>query len=431
MCTIQSTTRLLKEMSRSTDPGELLRLFFDHVRRSSDVQRALVLSNAGLSAPQYRLVHCINGNEVDPVASIEAINELRQGGLLAEILYLREFQNITHLAPDASDPAFDLLQGSDSLIAFPLFDKGVNTGAVVMLGGSPAAHNTAELCALATMSSLLGRAIESQKLANQLEEACRALDSELKAAADVQRWLLPSLPQLDNVSIAASYRTARYSSGDYYDVGLLPDGRLGVFIADVSGKGAAAAVLMAVLRSIVHDEVDRAETSAPAALLDYADGRLRTLGIAERAAFVTASCAVIDPATGSLIYSCAGHNPPRVLRARQRTVCSLDGASTFPLGLVVEPHKHTEETAVLMPGDLALFYTDGITEARSPAGEFFGVERLDQILCGLPDPITPHAAIRAVAEAVAEFAGDATPADDQTLLAVGGCVSGGSRALPA
>jgi sigma-B regulation protein RsbU (phosphoserine phosphatase) len=132
---------------------------------------------------------------------------------------------------------------------------------------------------------------------------------------------------------------------------------------------------------------------------------------------------VLDPATGSLIYSCAGHNPPRLLRARERTVCSLDGARTFPLGLVVDVHKHTEETAVLMPGDLALFYTDGITEARSPAREFFGVERLDRILCELPDPITPNVAIRTVAEAVAKFEADATPADDQTLLAVGGCTS--------
>ena len=420
MWTIQSTTRLLKEMSQSPDAGELVRLFFDHVRGRMDLRCALVLSNAGLSAPQYRLVHRVNGNGANVVASADSIDELRQGGLLADILYRGEFQSITRLAPDASDPAFDLLQGSGSLIAFPLFDKGMNTGMVVMVGGSHHPHDTAELCALATISSLLGRAIETQKLANQLDQACRALDSELKAAADVQRWLLPSLPELDNVSIAASYRTARYSSGDYYDVGVLPDGRLGIFIADVSGKGAAAAVLMAVLRSIVHDEVDRTGISGPAALLDYADDRLRALGLAERAAFVTAFCGVLDPATGSLIYSCAGHNPPRLLRARERTVCSLDGARTFPLSLVVESHKHAEETAMLMPGDLALFYTDGITEARSPAGEFFGVERLDQALGDLTDPI-PEAAIRIVAEAVARFEGDATPADDQTLLAVGGC----------
>ena len=85
----------------------------------------------------------------------------------------------------------------------------------------------------------------------QLEIACRTLDSELKAAADVQHWLLRSLPAIDDIGIAASYRTARYSGGDYYDVGLVPDGRLGFLIADVSGKGAPAAVLMAVRHSAI------------------------------------------------------------------------------------------------------------------------------------------------------------------------------------
>jgi sigma-B regulation protein RsbU (phosphoserine phosphatase) len=348
------------------------------------------------------------------------LNELREGGLLAQLLYRGEFQSINSFAPDASDPAFDLLAGGGSLMAFPLFERGTTAGMVVVLGSSPHPQNADDLCALATMTSLLGRAIDAQKLANELDAACRALDSELKAAADVQRWLLPSLPALDDIGIAASYRTARYSSGDYYDVGRMPDGRVGVLIADVSGKGAAAAVLMAVLRSIVHDEVDRTGPTGPAALLAYADGRLRALGLAERGAFVTAFCGILDPATGELVYSCAGHNPPRLLHVRDRTVISLDGAKTFPLGLFDEPHAHTEETAVLMPGDLLLFYTDGITEARSPAGEFFGVDRLDQLLRNLSNPITADAVVKRIADAVASFSPPGVPADDQTVVALGG-----------
>jgi phosphoserine phosphatase RsbU/P len=418
MWDIDSTTKLLKEMSRSTDRGELVRLFFDHIRQSVDMRIALVLSRAGLSAPQYRLVH--NVNCIDSSTSVVTMDELRQGGLLAEILHLGEFQNIPNFSPDAGDPAFDLLQGGRSLMAFPLFEKGSSIGIVVVLGSSSRPHNPADLCAFATITSLLGRVIETQKLANLLEVARSALDSELKAAADVQRWLLPSLPAFDDIGIAASYRTARHSGGDYYDVGRLPDGRLGVLIADVSGKGAAAAVLMAVLRSIVHDEVDRTKMIVPAALLDYADSRLRALGMAERGSFVTAFCGVLNPVTGELIYSCAGHNPPRLLRVRTRTITPLDGARTFPLGLVDEPHTHTEEMAVLTPGDLAFFYTDGITEARSPAGEFFGVDRLDRTLCDLPEPTTADAAVGGIAKAVAKFEGDGTPADDQTLVAVGG-----------
>jgi sigma-B regulation protein RsbU (phosphoserine phosphatase) len=358
-------------------------------------------------------------------SSVQAADELRQGGLLAKLLAAGEFQSMSDFLADASDPAIDLLRGGRSLMAVPLFEQGVSSGMLVMLDTSPRACPVADLCAVAMIGSLLGRAIEAQKLADQLGATCRELDSELKAASDVQRWLLPSLPAFPtpaNISIAASYRTARYSGGDYYDVGRLPDGRLGVLIADVSGKGAAAAVLMAVLRAIVHDEVDRARIIGPAALLDYADGRLCRLGLDERGMFVTAFCGVLDTATGAFTYSCAGHNPPRLLRAHDRTVASLDGAKTVPLGLLDEPSPHAEETVLLMPGDLALFYTDGITEARSPAGEFFGVDRLDQILRDLPGAVTPHAAVQAITKAVAGFAGDGTPADDQTVLALGGFV---------
>lgn len=216
----------------------------------------------------------------------------------------------------------------------------------------------------------------------------------------------------------ASYRTARYSSGDYYDIGVLSDGRLGVFIADVSGKGAAAAVIMAMLRAIVHDEVDRVGFSGPAALLDYANDRLRALGLSRRSAFVTAFCGLLNVATGEFTYSCAGHNPPRLLRATRRTIISLDAAKTFPLGLVDEPNTHAEATTSIMPGDLLLFYTDGITEARSPAREFFGPERLDRLLCQLPHPLTADTAIEAISTAVNVFEGHQPLADDQTLLAL-------------
>jgi sigma-B regulation protein RsbU (phosphoserine phosphatase) len=270
--------------------------------------------------------------------------------------------------------------------------------------------------------ALLDRAIHAQTLARQLESTCRKLDLELQAAADVQRWLLPpSTPVVANTSIAASYRTARHSGGDYYDLDEMPDGRLGVLIADVSGKGAAAAVLMVVLRTIVQ-ETARSRVTGPAALLDYADSRLCAMGLAMRGAFITAFCCALDPATGTLTYSSAGHNPPRLLRVHDRTVASLDGAKTVPLGLLDEPSLHAEETVLLMPGDLALFYTDGITEARSPAGEFFGEDRLDQTLRDLPGAVTPDAAVQAISKAIARFSGDGTPADDQTVLALGGFV---------
>jgi sigma-B regulation protein RsbU (phosphoserine phosphatase) len=417
MWNIDSTIRLLQQMSQSTDPGELVRLFFEHVWRSVDVQRALVLNRAGLSSPQCRLVHDVTCHD-ETSSSVPTLNEIREGGLLASILYGGQFQNLAPFEPDPTDPAFDLLGKARSLMAFPLFEKGESIGMVVILGDSPRSPDMADLCSLGMVSALLGRAIESQKLASQFEVTYQSLDSELKAAADVQRWLLPSLPRLHNASIAASYRTARYSGGDYYDVGQLPGGRIGILIADVSGKGAPAAVLMAVLRSIVHEEMDRAEPSGPAALLDYADRRLAAMGLPQRGAFVTAFCCTFNMESGELVYACAGHCPPRLLRMKDRTVISLDRAKTWPLGLVDEPSTHTQETVQLAPGDMVLFYTDGVTEARSPAGEFFDIDRVDHILRDLPRTAGPEAAVQAITRAIARFAGDVTPADDQTVLAL-------------
>jgi serine phosphatase RsbU (regulator of sigma subunit) len=106
------------------------------------------------------------------------------------------------------------------------------------------------------------------------------------------------------------------------------------------------------------------------------------------------------------------------VRTPDRTVISLFGARALPLGLFEEPSRYTKETVVLAPGDLALFYTDGITDARSVVGEFFGDSRLDQIL---PDPPTPDLAVQSIAQAVARFSGDGALSDDQTLLGLCRC----------
>jgi sigma-B regulation protein RsbU (phosphoserine phosphatase) len=261
----------------------------------------------------------------------------------------------------------------------------------------------------------------------RLEATCRALDAELAAAASVQRWLLPPLTAPPpGIRVAASYRTARRSGGDYYDAGALPVGgngsrQFGIMIADVSGHGAAAAVLMAILRTIVHDEVDRSRIVGPAALLDHADERLCSLGLASRGWFVTAFSASLDTETGALCYSCAGHPPPRLMRgggARRWSILPLLEAGSLPLGVLDEHPVRREATINLEPGDLIVFYSDGITEARSPAGTFFGVHRVDSALSELPADATPDMAVDAINEAVRGFAGIGAPADDQTLVAV-------------
>jgi phosphoserine phosphatase RsbU/P len=419
MWDVDSTNELLRDMSGATDPDELLSHILGHVRRSVDLDRALVLSRAGMTFPQFRVIlHAERGKKgFTTIADDPDIDHA--GGLLADLLYAGRFRKIPTPTLDAGEPSLALLRGARSLLAFPLFDRGDSVGMVVLLGPSVDDCKPTELCGMAIMGALLQRASVAHEVTRELETTCRAFDAELAAAANVQRWLLPptTLPTA-GVCVAASYRTAQHASGDYYDAGELPDGRFGVLIADVSGHGAAAAVLMAILRTIVHDEVDRSRVYGAAALLDHADDRLCALGLPSRGAFVTAFSGSLDTASGAFSYSCAGHPPPRLLRARGQTVVSIDGASTLPLGVLEQRPQRQEETVQLEHGDLIVFYSDGVTEARAPNGEFFGVARLDRVLCELPEHPTPEMVVDAINDAVRGFAGVGAPTDDQTLLAV-------------
>ena len=159
---------------------------------------------------------------------------------------------------------------------------------------------------------------QAKERRERVEELLRELDSELKAVGEIQRSLLPiELPAVHGLDIAASYQTSHRAGGDYYDFFLLPPTRLndhrhrfGILIADVSGHGTPAAVLMAVTHSIAHgfEQPDR----PPADLLAFVNRRLCDGYTTNNTAFVTAFYAIYDSATRQLTYSSAGHNPPRL-----------------------------------------------------------------------------------------------------------------------
>jgi len=419
MWDIESTTELLRSMSRTADPRAQLGVFLSHAQRVFNVHRAIVLSREGVTFPHFRVVFTAERGETPVGGAAEDPQVALSGGLLADLLYAGQFRRLTPVIIGRGDPSRDLLHDCRSLVAFPLFDRGACNGMVVLLGPSDDDCSAQELCGLAIMGSLLQRADRADALAKQLDVACRTLDTELAAAASVQRWLLPpSSSSSLAVGVASSYRTAQHCGGDYYDIGPLPDGRIGVLIADVSGHGAAAAVLMAILRTVVHDDVDHFGVRGPAALLDDAHQHLCAIGLPSRGAFITAFSGTLDPGTGCFTYSCAGHPPPRLLRSADHVVMSVEGASSLPLGILDDSSHFGEESVQLRPGDLLLFYSDGVTEARSPEGEFFGVSRLDGMLRALPAHATPEMAVGVIEEALRSFSGIGAPGDDQTLLAV-------------
>lgn len=413
MWNINSTLELLRALSLAVSAPELVQVVVNHMRETILVNTALVINRLNLDSPCYRIAlhHRWDARQWRYVESQP--NDTRRGGLLAPLLYAGEMRLITDLSIPPDDPASDLLLGHKALMAFPMFEKGHAAGAVILLTAEPPDIRVSELCGLAMMSGLLDRAIHTHSLLRQLETTCQALSRELAAAADVQRWLLP--PRLPSASVAASYRTAKQSGGDYYDVAPLPDGKLGFLVADVCGKGAPAALLMAVVRTIAH--LEHARAGGPAALLRDLNRNLCELDLLNHCVFVTAVCAALDRRNGRLVYSSAGHPAPRLVRADRRQVVGLSEAVSLPLGIDVEAPYREAET-FLSPADTVVLYTDGIVEARSADGVFFGAERLDQTLRGLDPAASAQGTVQAVLDAVAAFSGPQEPSDDQTLVAV-------------
>jgi serine phosphatase RsbU (regulator of sigma subunit) len=252
----------------------------------------------------------------------------------------------------------------------------------------------------------------------ELQEAQAALvekerlECELELARELQQSILPhEFPDLKEFSFAARSRPARQVGGDFYDVIPLSGGRVGLIMADVSDKGMSAALYMALTRSLIHAEAKR--SSSPRKVLLSVHRLLLDMSQADM--FVTVFYGVLDPAQSNLRYARAGHDRPLLFSPTTGEWRFLTGKGTV-LGFVEE--VSLEEVGVdLRPGDLLIFYTDGITDANSPAGEFFGSERLRKTVCaagGLgADDMCDH-----IFEHVDQFQTGAVQHDDMALLVV-------------
>jgi len=244
------------------------------------------------------------------------------------------------------------------------------------------------------------------------------LECELELARELQQSILPhEFPDLKKFSFAARSRPARQVGGDFYDVIQLSRGRVGLIMADVSDKGMSAALYMALTRSLIHAEAKR--SSSPRKVLPrkvLLNVHRLLLDMSSQAdMFVTVVYGVLDPAKGNLRYTRAGHDRPLLFSPTTNEWRFLTGKGTV-LGFVEE--VSLEEVDVdLHPGDLLIFYTDGITDANSPAGEFFGSKRLRETVCaagGLgADDMCDH-----IFEHVDQFQTGAVQHDDMALLVV-------------
>jgi sigma-B regulation protein RsbU (phosphoserine phosphatase) len=256
--------------------------------------------------------------------------------------------------------------------------------------------------------------LEIERLRAELDAERRRLQDELAFARRVQLNLMPlTPPAIDGWEIATSYRAARQVGGDFYDLYALPGRQsiVGFVVADVTGKGVTAALMMAFSRAVLRSAAYNG--SGPA------DALRRTNRVLVREArtglFLTAFVGWLDTRTGVLRWASAGHEAPILVRRESGRTSRLSAVGGL-LGLF-DPLSLRDRRTVLEPGDALIVHTDGVTDARADRGEFFGESRYLRV-------VREHAGrgsvglVRAIESAVDDFQGDASPADDLTLLAI-------------
>ncbi len=237
------------------------------------------------------------------------------------------------------------------------------------------------------------------------------LEVAVEAARKLQLGFLPQrLPKIAGYELAAWWQPALGVAGDYYDVVRLPDERLAIAVADVSGHGLGPSLIMAAARAMLH--VLARTSSFPARILTLLNETITPdlkLG-----RFVTFLLGALDPRTHTLSFANAGHGPAFHLMRRTGSVRQLEPTGV-PIGIMTDPIGESARPVMLEPGDLVVLATDGAIEQRNADGEMFGRERLQQLVRE-NQQLPAHELVPMIKEQIAGFYRGSHPDDDVTLL---------------
>jgi len=306
----------------------------------------------------------------------------------------------------------DLLPGARHLMAVPVGAEPNSRGILLVAdkesrsGVGPFPESDRRTLAL--FANQAATALETAYLHRQALEKER-LEREIELAADIQRRLLPTaFPVVEGFELAGWSRPARHVGGDFYDLMRLKEGRVGAVLADVSGKGLPAALMVSTIHSALRLLVDQ-EGIGPG-LVQLLNRHITASTAPNK--FITLLVAELDPSSNEVRYVNAGHNPGVVIGS-DGNVREL-GSGGLPLGLFGET-SYQSGHLVLAPGDLLCLYSDGLTECESPSEEEFGLSRLiDLLRSSNTRPLSE--VIRAVDTAVTDFAQGLPQGDDQTAV---------------
>src|SRR3989440_2999395 len=363
---------ITKRISRSLDLAQVLNLVMD------TLDSLIPYDAAGI----YILRSAKKVSELDPDDACVFRTEAVRGYDLDELteLQLKMGEGIIgHVAlhaepvisPDVrNDPRYiNARERTRSEMVAPIISNDEVIGVFDLESDQLNAYSEDDLQVLMLLASQVAIIIEKVMLHEQLIEKKR-LEGQLEVARQLQLELLPAKdPQLEGYDISAYNFPTEEVSGDYYDWVRIYDDQIGLVIADVSGKGVPAALLMAFLRASL-----RAATHIGySPHISMAKVNYLLWESIERNQFITAFYGILDATNRTLAYSNAGHNPPLLM--------DKDGSVRFeerggvPLGMFRDS-RYYEDFATIDPGEVLVLYTDGVTEAENPALEEYGRDRL-------------------------------------------------------
>jgi sigma-B regulation protein RsbU (phosphoserine phosphatase) len=232
---------------------------------------------------------------------------------------------------------------------------------------------------LSLLAPQVASSVENARLHSELAQRERNMEADLQAARDLQRVLIPDAePEIEGIEAAVRLRPAREISGDIYDIFEQREGHTVIAVGDVSGKGAAAALYGGLMSGLLRTLAPRRRR--PAELMKALNDALVERKVDSR--YVTLGVALWDPATRQMVMANAGALPPMICRGTEILNIRVEGV---PLGLL-DTREYEEVTFQAQPGDVILFYSDGVTDQPNAAGTEFGRGRLAQVVrhhCGL------------------------------------------------
>lgn len=370
----------------------------------------LVGLGAGLIGAAYRM--SLGGFTVIP-CSLATILAGLIGGLIW-LLHRRRFAGLTIAVLFAI-----LMEGLHMLLVLAICRPFADAVAVVSMVAFPMIMaNAAGMFVFAFMVENLQNERRLQAERDTLVREMERKNTELAIAAGIQQSFLPdTITQIEGYEIAARSVMAKEVGGDFFDiipleVVPLGTGRLGIMIADVSGKGIPAALFMALSRIVVRVNATWYRQQPAAAIRD---SNTIIANDSKSGMFVTLWYGLLDAEARQLTYVNAGHNPPILFRAADRSLSELP-ATGIAMG-VLNDASYGQESIAMAPGDVLVLYTDGITEAEDENLGMFGTGRLQQVITD-SSALPADAICTAILDAVKAFTGDHPQSDDITLMVI-------------